>query len=225
MPRPRRPPAPAVTPSAELGNEIRHWRELRGLSVAELAAAVGRDRRTISGAEDGRDRPSEALVNMIEARLASGGLILSYYDAVLAEVRRQRLNGRVLGGIAPDASDDDLSVFVDETVADGTVMAPGHRFEKTWTIRNEGAVEWRDRRLTRLGTPAGPGLITTPRFVPLPFTAPGAELTIAVSCVAPLVEGTTRAVFKMTDGEDRRYFYQPRYTVGLQVQVTVARDV
>lgn len=193
--------------------------------MAQLAADVGRDRRTITGAEDARDRPSEALINLIEDRLRSGGLILSYYDAVLAENRRLRLNGGRTREISPQASDSDLSVFVCETVPDGSVMLPGDRFEKTWTIRNEGDVVWRDRYLTRIGIAAGPGLITTPHRVALPTTVPGAELTIAVPCAAPFVEGTSRAVFKMTDEDGRIFFHQARYTVGLQVQVTVVREV
>lgn len=225
MPRNRRPPGPAHSPAQQLGNEIRHWREHRGLTVEQLARDVERDRRTITGAEDARDRPSEAVINLIEDRLQSGGLILSYYDAVIAETRRQRLNRGVTRTIAPDASDRDASLFVGETVPDGTLMLPGHRFEKTWTIRNAGDIEWRNRYLTRIGIAAGPGLITTPHRTPLPVTASGGELTIVLPCVAHFVEGTSRAVFKMTDASERLYFPQPRYTIGLQVQVTVVREL
>lgn len=201
------------------------WRESRGLSVQELADAVGRDRRTITGAEDGRNCPSEAVINRIEDRLQTSGIVLSYYDAVVAEKRLKRLNRGFVRVTAPDASDEDASLFIGETVADGTLMTPGQRFEKTWTIRNAGRIEWTGRFLTRVGIAAGPGLITTPHRTPLPTTAPGDELTIRVPCVAQFVEGTSRAVFKMTDGHDRLYFPQPHYTVGLQVQVTVVREL
>lgn len=225
MPRTRKPPGPAHSPAQQLGNEIRHWRELRGLSVQELASDVERDRRTITGVEDARDRPSETLINLIDDRLQSGGLIVSYYDAVIAENRRQRLNRRGGSGVAPDASEQDASVFLRESVPDGTLVLPGHRFEKTWTIRNAGAIEWENRYLTRIGIAAGPGLITTPHRIPLPVTQVGEELTIVVPCIAQFVEGTSRAVFKMTDAADRLYFPQARYTIGLQVQVTVVREL
>lgn len=222
MPRKRPPAGPAQTPLQQLGHEIRHWRERRDLTVSELARAVDRDRRTVSGVEDGRDCPSEAVVEALEERLQTGGLLVSYYRAVRAErLREQLLVDEALPGFAPGASEDDASEFLDETVPDGSIMLPGHRFEKTWTIRNRGSMVWSDRRLTRLGVSAGPGLITTPASVPVPVVHPGEEVTLSVPCVAHFVQGTSLAAFKMTDEEGRMYFPFSRYAVGLQVQVTV----
>lgn len=193
------------------------------MSVATLAERIGKDRRTVSGAEDGRDIPSELVVHRLEDVLEAQGLLIARYEAVLMEKRRLRLLRATTSSTpAPDANPNDSSLFVGESVPDGTLMAPGQRFTKTWTIRNNGSTPWRDRRLTRVGIAAGSGLITTPVQIPLPDTDPGTEITIAVPCIAQFVEGTSNAAFKMTDSAGRLYF-PDRYFVGLQVQVTVVR--
>lgn len=223
MPRKRQPPGRHDTQRQQFGDELRYWRELRGLTVAELAKLVGRDRRTVSSAEDRGDVPSELVVHLLEEALGSEGLLIARYEAVLMEKRRLRLLRATTSSTpSPDADPDDASVFIRETIADGTLMTPGQRFTKTWTIRNAGTVPWRDRRLTRVGIAAGSGLITTPIQVPASDTDPGEEVTIAVPCVAHFVEGTSNAAFKMTDPAGRLYF-PDRYFVGLQAQVTVVR--
>jgi transcriptional regulator with XRE-family HTH domain len=223
MPRPRQAVIRHDTQRQQFGDELRYWRETRGYTAAELAAKVRRDRRTISGAEEGRDLPSEAVIHGLETVLNSGGLLLARYDAVLAEKRKQRLDRNTVTSVpAPDADAADASSFIDETVPDGTLMQPGQRFVKTWTIRNDGTVAWSGRYLTRVGIAAGPGLITTPTRVPIPAASPGDKITIEVPCVAHFIEGTSAGAFKMTDDVGRLYF-PGRYFPGLQVQVTVVR--
>lgn len=169
--------------------------------------------------------PSELVVHLLEDALGSQGLLIARYEAVLMEKRRLRLLRATTSSTpSPDADPNDASVFIEETIADGTLMAPGQRFTKTWTIRNAGHVAWRDRHLTRVGIAAGPGLITTPVQVPIVDTDPGRIATIAVPCVAHFVEGTSIAAFKMTDAAGRLYF-PDRYLVGLQAQVTVVRGL
>lgn len=223
MPRPAKPrPDEPVTPHQLFGDELRYWRTRRELSPAQLADACGRDRRTITAAEDGRDIPSEALVHQLDDLLGAGGMLLSRYEGVVAEKRRSRLN-RVVEPRkpSPDASADDASLFVSETIADGTLMQPGQRFDKTWTIRNGGSIAWENRLLSRIGIASGIGLITTPAAVPIPSTRPGETVTITVPCVAHGIAGTSLAAFKMTDLEGRLLF-PDRYYPGLQVQITVA---
>lgn len=222
MPRESRPPGPAHTLQQQLGHQIRHWREQRSLTIPQLADLVGRNRRTISGAEEGRDCPSAAVMMQLEHHLASGGILMSSYEAVLAGRAREKLNRELTQfALSPDASEADSSEFLGETIADGTIMAPGQMFEKTWTIRNVGTVTWTDRRLARIGIAAGHGLITTPAFIPMPTTKPGEDLVFTVPCTAQFVQGTSIAAFKMVDTQNRLYFPFSRYTIGLQVQVTV----
>ncbi len=224
MPRARRPVGRHDTQRQQFGDELRYWRELRQFSVAELAERVGRDRRTISGAEDARDVPSEAVVHLLEEVLQSQGLLIARYEAVLMEKRRLRLLSVThVATPSPSASSADASKFLAETVADGTIMAPGQRFLKSWTILNVGNVPWVNRRLTRIGIASGPGLITTPVQTPIADTSPGEAVTIEVPCIASFVEGTSSATMKMTDEEGRLYF-PDRYLIGLQVQVTVVKE-
>lgn len=222
MPRARRPLGPAHTPMQQFGRELRLQREARGLSVSQLAQEIGRDRRTITSAEDGRDCPSERVVHQIEAYLDSKGLLISYYEAVVAERRRERLNrAETQHDMAPDAAELDASEFVSETVPDGSIFGPGERFAKSWTIRNVGTHIWEGRRLVRMGIAAGPGLITTPAALEIPTVQPGGEVTIEVPCIAQFVQGASLAAFKMADSHGRLYFPYSRYTVGLQVQILV----
>jgi hypothetical protein len=51
-------------------------------------------------------------------------------------------------------------------------MEPGEYFDKEWRIRNSGEVPWIGRQLERQGPLTGPGLITSPRYVPVPDTKP-----------------------------------------------------
>jgi transcriptional regulator with XRE-family HTH domain len=222
VPRPTPPPGPAHTPKQQFGRELRYRRELADLTVEQLARAIDRDRRTITSAEEGRDLPGEAIVYDLERILQGEGLLLSYYEAVVMSKRREKLHmDEFHNGPSPDASMDDASEFLGETVADGTLMLPGQRFEKTWTIRNVGSVPWTQRRLSRMGIAAGPGLITTPAFIEIPTTRPGEDVTLTVPCIAHIVQGTSLATFKMTDARKRLYFPYSRYTIGLAVQVTV----
>ncbi|PPG49570.1 hypothetical protein C5C36_13880 [Rathayibacter sp. AY1G1] len=225
MPRERRPPGRHDTQRQQFGDELRFWREKRGLSAAELARRIARDRRTVSAAEEGRDIPSELVVLLLEDILDTQGLLIARYESVLMEKRRLRLL-RVTTTTTPSPAANalDESIFLEETVADGTLMAPGQRFTKTWTLQNVGSVPWRDRRLTRVGIASGAGLITTPLQVPITDTDPGEEVVIVVPCVAQYVEGASIASFKMTDPAGRLYF-PDRYFVGVQAQVVVVRGM
>lgn len=214
----QRPDEPVTAPEL-FGDELRYWRTRRGLSPAELAAACDRDRRTITAAETGRDIPSEALVHQLDELLEASGMLLSRYEAVVAEKRRSRLN-RTRRDVSPDARTTDQSLFVSETIPDGTLMEAGERFDKTWAIRNAGDIVWENRLLARIGIASGVGLITTPATVPIATTQPGETVTITVPCVAHGIQGTSLAAFKMTDLEGRMLF-PDRYFPGLQVQVNV----
>lgn len=221
MPRPRPIDGTPVTQRQQFGRELRQLREAAGLAVQQLATAVARNRTTISKAEAGLDIPSEHVVIALDEVLHASGLLLSRYEGIVIEKRLRRLERQApQTGAAPSASDDDAAMFVSETIPDGTLMAAGEHFTKTWTIRNAGTVPWHRRRLTRIGLHAAPGLIATPQSVHIPDTAPGEAVTLTVPCIAQYVEGTSAGSFKMTDDHGRRYFAD-RYYDGLRVQVTV----
>lgn len=223
MPRNRPEPGRHGTQLQQLGLEVRRRRETLGLSVEDVARLVGRDRRVIRSLEDGREAPSEAVVHRIDEVLKAQGLISGRYDGVVAEKRQIRYHRSFpIRSTAPDAAISDGSVFIEETIEDGELMAPGEHFLKTWTIRNSGTEQWSHRFLCRIGDHSGGGLITTPPLIPIHETSPGDTVLISVPCIAQYAEGSSVATFKMSDLAGRLYF-PDRYNVGLQVRVTVVR--
>ena len=114
----------------------------------------------------------------------------------------------------------DASTFIDDTIPHGTLMQPGELFAKTWRIRNSGIVTWTDRQLERQGPLTGPGLITSPRYIPIPDTKPGDLAVITAPLKAPTYDSTSIAYFKMADAEGALCF-PDSYQLGLDVLVMV----
>jgi hypothetical protein len=84
-------------------------------------------------------------------------------------------------------------------------------------------VPWRDRRLERQGPLTGPGLITSPRFVPVPDTEPGEIAEITAPLKAPGYDCSSIAYFKMVD--EKAFFCFPDvHQLGLDVLVRVERN-
>jgi hypothetical protein len=109
----------------------------------------------------------------------------------------------VFGG-TPDepAAAGDVSEFIaDVTVPDGTAVAAGSRFTKTWELRNAGSVGWIGRYLVRSGSFGGPDQCRTPDRVPVPYTAPGEHVRISVDVQAPSAAGHCQVYWKMADSE------------------------
>ena len=88
----------------------------------------------------------------------------------------------------------------DVTIPDGTELAAGETFTKTWGVRNTGTCPW------------GPGyllvftegdLIGGPPSVPVPETAPGGVAAVSVALTAPLEDGRLRGNWQLCAGPDR----------------------
>ncbi|HEY3445109.1 MAG TPA: NBR1-Ig-like domain-containing protein [Myxococcales bacterium] len=99
-------------------------------------------------------------------------------------------------------SPPDDSLFVSETIPDGTHFKPGQSFTKTWTLKNTGATPW---------TKAGGYSLAWQQEEPfgaLPRTWPGAAESIgpnasktwSVPMTAPLVPGIYRGYWRMDRG-------------------------
>jgi len=79
------------------------------------------------------------------------------------------------------------SCFVaDVTVEDGTKVAPGAKFTKTWKLKNDGDRAWPEG--TQFKHVYGPRM-TEYEAVPVPALAPGEEVDISVDMVAPAEAG------------------------------------
>jgi hypothetical protein len=96
-------------------------------------------------------------------------------------------------------SGDDSAFVRDVTIPDGTPVAIGQKFLKTWEIRNTGSVFWHDRYLTRQGKTQGPDVCTSDLRVPIPDTAPGHIAEISVWVTAPSTPALCHVEWKMTD--------------------------
>ncbi len=230
--RPRGRPPTSVTPGksalSRLGRALRHVREVNGVSLSEFARWSDYSSSHLSRVEHAKATPSRELVEAYERRFHTGGLLQAQYAMVLdAQARERQARRRVspaTGRKLPTArhtKPGDRSQFVaDLTIPDGTVVSPGARLEKRWRIKNVGSVAWHGRSLERVGSPAGPLVINSPRRVPIPDTEPGDTVDIAIELVAPTLPATTIAYWQMIDNESHPCF-PDRYADGIYAVLVV----
>jgi Ig-like domain from next to BRCA1 gene len=89
----------------------------------------------------------------------------------------------------------DNSIYVsDVTVPDGTVIAPGQAFTKTWKIENSGTCAWTTSYAIGMlsGDSMSGGTTTLPAAV-----GPGAVANISVAMVAPTTTGNYTSYWRM----------------------------
>lgn len=85
--------------------------------------------------------------------------------------------------------------LVGETIPDGTIMQPGETFQKTWRLKNNGTCTWNTsyKIVYWSGDLMGGAL-----EYPLPaVVAPGEEVQIALSLVAPASNGNVSGYWKL----------------------------
>lgn len=93
----------------------------------------------------------------------------------------------------------------DDTIFDGTEMAPGTPFTKIWTVRNDGTDEWPEG--VKLQCVGGDDL-QAPHRVKLQHdgkVAPGEEVQLAVDLVAPQRAGRYIANFRLVSPSGKRF--------------------
>lgn len=222
--RPEEPP-PLVPrqPKTVLGWAMRKQRQVAGWSASRTAREFGCSVSHISRVELGSAKPSRALVQFYEEQFESDGLLHSLFEVVdhAAEQDRRRAGGHRPRRVR--AVEGDATAYVDETIPQGTLMTPGLLFVKTWRIRNVGTVPWRGRQLERQGPLTGPGLITSPRYVPIPDTEPEEVAEIQAVLMAPGYDCSSIAYFKMVD-EQGFLSFPDEHQLGLDVLVRVTRN-
>lgn len=207
-------------PSAILGWTLRKLRQAAGWNISKTANAFGCSASHISRVEHGA-KPSRELVQFYDDTFDGDGLPLSLFEAAdYAPEQRRRSGRRPRRGRGVEG---DAVAFVYQSVPHGQLMKPGQRFPAVWRIRNVGTVPWRSRRLERQGPLNGPGLIVSPRFIPVPDTDPGEEAEIMVPLRAPGYDCTSIAYFKMVD--ERGFLCFPEdHQLGLDVLIRVVRN-
>jgi transcriptional regulator with XRE-family HTH domain len=194
-------------------------REVNFWSVKETAKAFGCSSSHISRVEHG-SMPSRALVQFYEDTFGGDGILLSQFEVAIHAAEQDR---RRAGGKRPQlkkAIPGDASTFLGDTIPHGTLMKPGGFFVQIWRIQNSGSVPWVDRQLERQGPVTGPGLISSPRYIPILDTQPGETVVISAPLKAPTYDCASIAYFKMVDSEGQLCF-PDNYTLGLDVLVLV----
>jgi hypothetical protein len=96
----------------------------------------------------------------------------------------------------PPGNSSDRAIFVaDVTIPDGTVIAPGATFKKTWKFQNAGSSTWTTSYSLAFISGEKMGNVTS---VPLAQTvAPGAQIEVSVDLVAPTNPGSYQSYWKM----------------------------
>ncbi len=97
--------------------------------------------------------------------------------------------------VPPGPTGDQAAFVADVTIPDGTVIAPGAAFVKTWRLQNAGTSSWTTSYSLAFVSGEKMGTITS---VPLAVSvAPGAQIDISVDLVAPTSNGTYQGYWKM----------------------------
>lgn len=94
--------------------------------------------------------------------------------------------------------------LVNENYADGSVVSPGERFSKTWTLANAGETTWTDGyQVVFYAAPQG-DMLGIPQSTSIgQCVLPGEELEISIPMVAPETPGRYTVVFQLTNTQDQ----------------------
>jgi len=98
--------------------------------------------------------------------------------------------------------DDGLTFVSDQTIPDGTVVAPSSSLDKRWEVQNSGSCNWDDQYHLRLvGGPALGADAVQPLF---PARA-GSTATIRIQMTAPAEAGTYRSAWQAYNPSDEPF--------------------
>lgn len=94
----------------------------------------------------------------------------------------------------PEGCTDDAIFISDVTVPDGTKIAHGQTFTKTWRLRNMGTCPWDSQY--KLFFIAGERM-GAPDAIPVPVTAPKSDADISVELTAPSRDGAFTGIYEL----------------------------
>jgi hypothetical protein len=102
------------------------------------------------------------------------------------------------------ASSGDRSVYVsDVTIPDGTVLAPGATFRKTWKLMNAGSTTWTTSYTLVFISGDPMGTVTS---VPLTQSvSPGQQVEISVDMTAPNTNGSYKGFWKLKNASGQLF--------------------
>lgn len=179
---------------------MRVLRESAGVSLRQAEARSGWGRGTLSQVENGKARPSRALVEWYETAFDADGLLLSAY----AEARGAHRNERPV--LPAHITEGDAFDCADPLLPTGALVRAGQAVTLGWTLRNTGTVAWVGRRLRRVGAHAAAQLLISPPAVDLGDCPPGGAVDARIEVTAPSTPGTLVAYWQIVDPEGRPCF-------------------
>jgi len=101
----------------------------------------------------------------------------------------------------------DQAKFVSETIPDGTIFMPGATFTKSWRLRNTGACTWNSSYALVFDNG---NIMGAPNSVPLAGNvAPGQEVDVAASMVAPGTPGSYTGYWKLRNASGVLFGVEP----------------
>jgi hypothetical protein len=100
------------------------------------------------------------------------------------------------------ACDDKLTFINDQTIPDGTVVAPSSTLDKRWEVANDGSCNWDDRYHLRLV--GGPDLGADP-VQPLFPARSGSRAVIRIVMTAPAKPGAYRSAWQAYNPADEAF--------------------
>jgi len=101
----------------------------------------------------------------------------------------------------------------------GTVMKPGTKFSKTWTVKNTGTCKWTvEYDLVLAG---GDAMGTNKRGDITSVVYPGDIVDLTIHMKAPLTEGTYYGYWMIVDPLGARFGYGPNneWSLGIEIEV------
>ena len=191
---------------------MRALRESAGVSLRQAEARSGWGRGTLSQVENGKARPSRALVEWYEAAFDADGLLLSTYAEARGAHRLERRPVLPLHITAGDAFD-----CANPLLPSGALVRAGQPVTLGWTLRNTGTVAWVGRRLRRVGAHAAAQLLTSAPAVELADCPPGGAVDARIEVKAPTAPGTLVAYWQIVDADGRPCFPMSRLLCSLLV--------
>ena len=111
---------------------------------------------------------------------------------------------------------DDISFISDVTIPQGSTVSVSTLFDKTWRIKNSGQTHWQNRSLICLdqllevrtmdGKRVTHGLKSARKKYPIPDTAPGEEIELTITFLAPRYPCTVVSCWDIVNVDGKKCF-------------------
>lgn len=112
---------------------------------------------------------------------------------------------------------------IDVTIPDGTVLAPGEPFSKTWRLKNVGSCEW--TRLYTVTFFSGNSLDAIQTQYLAQEVSPGQTIDLTVDMEAPLEPGIYQSNWMFSDASGALFGIGPNGDAPFWVRIEVVQDV